>query len=379
MKIAELKINKIAVWNTAFLGDAILTLPLIQSLRLAYPGASLHFYTRKGFAVLFREHPALQEVYEYDKSTGAVSRSGFAELLDFGRTLKNRKYDLWVSCHRSLRSAFLARAAAAPCRIGYSGSYKSLWFSRFFYTHLVDRRFSGLDEIERLLQLLKPLRLKELSSWPNLRLPEAALRKAGQLLGITDGAQGRKAIAGLHPGSVWATKRWPVEYFARIGVQAVQRGARVAIFAGPGEEPMADRLEVLIRQSLGQGNPDSSAVRNPVLNPVINLAGALSLTELAACISLLDCYVSNDSGPMHLAWAQRVPLVALFGPTVPALGFAPRGENSVLLEQADLPCRPCGLHGSAECKFKHHRCMRDLTPDKVWPEVVKRLFPATLL
>jgi heptosyltransferase-2 len=371
MKIPDLKINKIAVWNTAFLGDAILTLPLIQSLRLAYPGAELHFYTRKGFAGLFRGHPALQEVYEYDKSADTVSWRGLAALLNFGRTLKNRKYDLWVSCHRSLRSAFLAGASAAPCRIGYSGSYKSLWFSSFFYTQLVDRCFSGLDEIERLLQLLKPLQLKERSVWPNLCLPEAALQKAGQLLGVTDGAQEGKVILGLHPGSVWATKRWPVEYFARIGVLAAQRGAKIALFAGPGEEPMAAQLEVILRQSLRQGNIDSSAI--------LNLAGALSLIELAACISRLDCYVSNDSGPMHLAWAQHVPLAALFGPTVPALGFAPRGENSVLLEQTGLLCRPCGLHGSAECKFKHHRCMRDLTPDKVWPQVEKRLFPAELL
>jgi heptosyltransferase-2 len=348
----------------AFLGDAILTLPLVQSLRLAYPEAELHFYTRKGFACLFREHPALDEAYEYDKSGRGDCWNALRAMSAFGRILAARKYDLWISCHRSPRSAYLARASRAPCRIGYS----SPWFSRFFYTCRVDRRFSSLDEIERLLRLLEPLQKPALSVWPDLRLPQAALSRAAQLLTPAGGTG--PPLLGLHPGSVWATKRWPVEYYAQIGALAVRGGARVALFAGPGEEPMARRAEALMRQDL-QLDPAAGGAS------ILNLAGLLSLTELAACVKLLDCYVSNDSGPMHMAWTQHVPLVAIFGPTVRALGFAPRGEHTVLLEQEDLPCRPCGLHGSAECRLKHHRCMRDLTPDKVWPQVEKRLFASS--
>jgi heptosyltransferase-2 len=358
-----MQINKIAIWNTAFLGDAILTLPLIQSLRLAYPEARLHFYTRRGFADLFREHPALEEVHEYDKGPGASGWKGLAAIARFGRTLEAGKYDLWISCHQSLRSAYLARASRAPRRIGY----KSSWFSGLCYTHSVDRRFSSLDEIERLLRLLEPLGIKNLSTWPDICLPEAALLKAGNILELA-ATQARMPLLGLHPGSVWATKRWPAEYFARIGALAIKKGAVVALFAGPGEERMAQQTAALMRRELPQGLDHDAAI--------LNLAGSLSLSELAACIRRLDCYVSNDSGPMHLAWAQHVPLVAIFGPTVRGLGFAPRGKNSVVLEQEDLPCRPCGLHGPAECKFAHHRCMRDLGPDKVWPQVEKYLFGA---
>jgi heptosyltransferase-2 len=229
----------------------------------------------------------------------------------------------------------------------------------------VDRRFSSLDEIERLLRLLEPLGVQNTSTWPDICLPGAALRKADGVLGLA-AAQTPRPLLGLHPGSVWATKRWPEEYFARIGALAISKGAVVALFAGPGEETMARRTAALIRKELPQERDYDAAI--------LNLGGTLSLPELAACIRRLDCYVSNDSGPMHLAWAQRVPLVAVFGPTVRALGFAPRGENSVVLEQAGLPCRPCGLHGPAECRFEHHRCMRDLWPDKVWPQVETYLF-----
>lgn len=357
--------QKIAVWNTAFLGDAILTLPLIQTLKRAWPEAAIDFYTRRGFSSLFREHPALKAVFEYDKRS-----SGAAGLPAYGRELRARGYDLWISAHQSIRSALIARSSGAPRRIGYAGP----WFSRLFYTDRVERRFRELHEVERLLQLVGPLGLKDISDWPELALPTAATDKAAVFFADIPASGGSGAagpVLGMHPGSVWGTKRWPVEYFAAIGVRAAEAGAGIVIFAGPGEEDMADEAERRIRNSL---EPEAQG-------RVRNLAGKLSLVELAAFIGRLDCYLTNDSGPMHMAWAQRVPVVALFGPTVRELGFAPRGEGdggAVLLENADLGCRPCGLHGPRVCPRKHHRCMTELTPDLVWPHVRARLEAAGL-
>lgn len=347
--------KKIAVWNTAFLGDAVLTLPLIQALHAAWPRAELHFYTRRGLAPLFAAHPALAEVYEYDKR-GANGIPGLARhVARFGRELQGRGYDLWISAHRSARSGYLARASGAPRRVGYSRP----WYNRFFYTDLVDRRFGELEEVERLLQLLLPLGLEITAPevlWPQLALPPQAEKRAAELLEPLRGPAAGPLL-GLHPGSVWATKRWPVEYFAELGLKALAEGCGLVLFAGPGEEEMAAAAQEII---LGRrGRPE----------PLLNLAGALSLPELAACIKRLDCYVTNDSGPMHLAWAQKVPLAALFGPTVRGLGFAPRGEKARLLEVEGLACRPCGLHGPERCPQGHHRCMRDLGPELVWPEV----------
>ncbi|HKI81718.1 MAG TPA: glycosyltransferase family 9 protein, partial [Pseudodesulfovibrio sp.] len=98
-----------------------------------------------------------------------------------------------------------------------------------------------------------------------------------------------------------------------------------------------------------------------------------SLPELAAYLGRLDAYLTNDSGPMHLAWTQEVPLVALFGPTVKALGFFPRGDNATVLENDGLDCRPCGLHGPKKCPEGHFKCMRDLTPDRVWDVLKAKL------
>lgn len=342
---------KIAVWNTAFLGDAILTLPLLQTLRGAYPQASIDFYVRKGFSSLFTAHPALDNVYEYDKRGRQKS---FAASLALGRELRSRRYDIWISAHQSLRSAFLAGQSRAKTRIGYDTPR----LSRFFYTKTVPRRFPELHEVDRLLQLVKPLGISVLSEWPEITLaPELREKTAAFFSGLKD-----RPVLGLHPGSVWATKRWPAGYFAQLARMALAKGARVMLFAGPGEEDT-------VTEVLSAASPGYLAGQG-----IIDMSGRLSIPELAAYIAELDCYVSNDSGPMHLAWAQRVPLVAIFGPTVRGLGFAPRGENSVLLEVNNLDCRPCGLHGPQNCPRGHHRCMGDLNAEMVWAEVEKRLF-----
>ena len=144
--------RKIAVWNTAFLGDAVLTLSLIRALKAAYPEAQIHFFVRKGYYELFRAHPDLAEVHEVDKH-GTLRE--WTALRRFGRECAAMGFDLWISPHRSPRSAFMAAASRAPVRIGYDSPF----YNRLAYTHTVPRRFGELQEIERILQLLIPLGL----------------------------------------------------------------------------------------------------------------------------------------------------------------------------------------------------------------------------
>ena len=105
--------KRIAVWNTAFLGDAVLTLPLIQTLADAFPGSEIDFYVRRGLASLFEAHPALHAVYEYDKRRIA-GNNRLSALLKSGRILGGRRYDIWIGAHPSPRSALLARLSGAP-------------------------------------------------------------------------------------------------------------------------------------------------------------------------------------------------------------------------------------------------------------------------
>lgn len=331
--------RRIGIWQTAFLGDAVLTLPLIQAVKARFPDAEIHLFTRAGVDSLFTAQRELASVRPFAKRGAQKSLLAANRL---GNELAAEGFDLWISPHKSLRSALIARAVGAPVRIGYDQP----WYNWLAYTHLVARRFDELDEVERLMQLVLPLEIPPTPPKAHLDLSEAARAQAAEVFSAFPAGV---PILGIHPGSTWPTKCWPVEHFAQVARTALARGVSVALFAGPGEEALAARIE---QDCAGTGF-------------LRNLAGALPLPALAASLPLLSAYLTNDSGPMHLAWVQDVPLVALFGPTVRRLGFFPRGEHSRVLETG-LDCRPCGLHGHKSCPKGHHACMRDLTPDAAW-------------
>jgi len=338
---------KIGIWNTAFLGDAILTLPLIHTVARAWPEAELHFYVRGGFQSLFEAQPELAAVHGFSKRGG---QKGLLGAYAMGREIAREGFDLWISPHTSLRSGLIARWSSVPRRIGYNRPR----FNAFFYTHTVDRAFDRFDEIERLLRLAEPLGIEPVHE-PNLVLPDKALAGAAAYFhGLGDGP-----VLGVHPGSTWPTKKWPEESFSRVVDLALAAGARVLVFGGPGEEDVAARVVA------GATHPARH-------ERVADLSGQLSLPELAAWIGRLDCYLTGDSGPMHLAWVQGTPVTAVFGPTVRKLGFFPRGAGSTVIE-TDLDCRPCSLHGPKQCPLGHHRCMRDLTPERVFADVARKL------
>lgn len=335
--------RRIGIWQTAFLGDAVLTLPLIQAVKGRFPSAEVHLFTRAGVDSLFTAQRELASVRPFAKR-GAQKSLFAANRL--GNELAAEGFDLWISPHKSLRSALVARAVGAPMRIGYDQP----WYNWLAYTHLVPRRFDELDEVERLMQLALPLGIPPTPPKAHLDLPDTARAQAAAAFSPFPAGV---PILGIHPGSTWPTKCWPVEHFAQVARMALSGGASVALFAGPGEEALANRIE---QDCAGQGSTSGL---------LLNLAGRLPLPALAAALPLLSAYLTNDSGPMHLAWVQDVPLVALFGPTVRQLGFFPRGEHSRVLEMS-MDCRPCGLHGHKACPRKHHACMRDITPGAAW-------------
>ncbi|WP_319777850.1 glycosyltransferase family 9 protein [Maridesulfovibrio sp.] len=338
--------KKIALWQTAFLGDAVLTLPLIKALALRFPEAEIHLIVRKGVEALFEGQPELAGVHGFDKR-GAQKGMGAAR--SYGAELGRQGFDLWISAHTSMRSAVVAMSTGIKDRIGYAAP----WYNRFIYSQTVERRFDELEEVERLLALGEPLGISGIAPDVTLELPAEVLGEAEDFFrGL-----GNRPVIGVHPGSTWETKKWPEQNFAQVIDRCVAEGFKVFFFGGPAETG-------LCRSVLDQAKQADA---------VINLAGKLGLQQLAAHIRQLDVYVTNDSGPMHIAWMQKVPVLAMFGPTVRRFGFFPRGAGSTVLESpADLQCRPCGLHGGKTCPEKHHKCMTDITVDMVWNEILRK-------
>ncbi|HOW90131.1 MAG TPA: glycosyltransferase family 9 protein, partial [Elusimicrobiales bacterium] len=253
--------------------------------------------------------------------------------------LRRRRFDIMVVPHRSLRSALLAGLSGAPVRVGFDSSAGSFLFTRKV-------AFSWLlHDLERNLTLALPLsergpeRPAGAGVFPALGGAVASASRLGAGPGV---------FIGANPGSAWPTKRWPREYWSRLMTELARAySTRIVLLGGPDEIEWNAEIE-----------------KNAAPGSVLNLTGRTGMTELMGIIKGLKLFITNDSGPMHIAAAFGVPVAAIFGPTTRELGFFPYGKRNVVLEE-DLPCRPCALHGSKSCPRGHFLCMKLITPDKV--------------
>jgi heptosyltransferase-2 len=335
--------EKVLLFHTAFPGDIILALPLLQVLRAHAEDCIVSVVATPAAAGVLENHPAIDEVILYDKRG---RNRGLAGMMTMSRRLRNEKFGVALVPHRSLRSAFITSRAGIPRRIGFSTSA-----GKWLLTDRVPYRARD-HEIRRNLELLRPLGLDPPDfEYPRVYPDDADRARVDELLQsrspVSQAFDPRK-MAAIAPGSVWMTKRWPQESYEELGRLLVEDGFSLALIGG--------REDRVLCQSIAEGISREHAVV---------AAGELSLLQSAELIRRCCVAVSNDSAPMHLAVAVQTPVVALFGPTVPEFGFAPRGERDVVLGVPDLSCRPCSIHGGDRCPIGSFDCMVGLTAEMV--------------
>ncbi len=328
--------RRAVILQSSFLGDSVLTIPLAREIKSRWPHAILDVVTLKNSASLFRDSGWVDRVFVEEKKGFANKTWG---LLKTARELKEKNFDCVFIPHRSFRSALLGFLARIPLRVGFEKSAGNM-----FLTHALPFSWSTHD-LERNLSLL------------SIFAPHAALSpqtaylyaEAESVQKITQRlrqeTQGRPLeLIGVHPGSVWPTKRWPARKFKTLCLELLKDGYAPILVGGPQDKALCEEI------AAG--------------NPVINWAGKTDLGELKALISLLSLFITNDSGPMHIATGLGIPTLAVFGATTKELGFFPYGPRHKVIEQ-ELPCRPCGLHGKRKCPRGHFLCMELTTVQEV--------------
>jgi len=320
------------VVQTSFLGDVVLTTPLVSALRERVRPRRLAVLVRPEAVPLLAGHPDVDDVLVDDKRG---RDRGAAGLRRTARRLGAERFDVAVSAHRSLRTALALAAARIPRRIGFADARGAWWYHE---TVARDRR---RHDVERNLALVAPF--GPVPARPRLHVPvaPAAAVRAEALL-----PSGAGPLAGLAPGSVWATKRWEPAGFAAVARGLVAAGARVVVLGSPDDRALGERIAA----DAGAG--------------VTVLAGRTDLATMVAVVDRLGVLVCNDSAPMHVACARGVPVVAVFCATTPALGYGPWGPGGVVVE-ADLACRPCAQHGGRRCPRGTEDCMRLVPPARV--------------
>jgi heptosyltransferase-2 len=314
------------VIQTAFLGDVVLTTPLLSAV--AADHGPVDVVTTPLAAPLLETHPAVRKVIPYDKRG---SDRGWIGLRTLARRLKAEQYERAYLPHRSLRTAALGLLARIPSRIGFSGRWS------FLYTEARPKPALG-HESDRLLALAD----KAPGVYPPQLRPTAEDEQAAAAIMTGE-------FVALAPGSIWGSKRWP--YYGELARQLAEV-APVVVVGGPDDVGLGEE----IRRVAGGGEGRRR---------VVNACGKLTLRQSAALIGQATALITNDSAPLHLATAMGTPVVALFGPTVTEFGFGPLRAGDVALGLDALHCRPCSPHGPPQCPLGHHRCMREITVESV--------------
>ena len=327
------------VVQTSFLGDTVLTTPLIAELAMRGP---VDVLTTPAAAPLLANNPHIRSLHVYDKrgaDAGAPGLHRVAQRLGAGVRARDAVHRVAYLAQSSLRSAALAALAGYEERVGFHDAA-----GRLFYTVRVVRR-ADRHHAERLWRLA-------FASNPDVEPPDGALRPrlypaAAERAAVDAvlGAGAHEPFIALAPGSVWATKRWP--YYSMLAARLAPR-YRLVIVGG------ADDAE-LARATVDAAPPGR----------VVDATGTLSLLASAELIGRATLLVTNDSSPQHLASAMNTPTITIFGPTVPAFGFGPLAPHSREAELTKLECRPCHHHGPPVCPLSHWRCMKDLNVEYI--------------
>ncbi|MBS1983891.1 MAG: lipopolysaccharide heptosyltransferase II, partial [Bdellovibrionales bacterium] len=322
---------KILVIRFSSLGDVVLTTAIFPNLRAHWPQAEISVLTKSAFAPVFDNNPHVDHVWVF-----APEQQSFGDLI---REVKAQNYDVIIDLHGTLRSWMLRLFAGAPLTVAVNKETLArnwlVWFKQ---------PASSLSRSvrERILDCLQPLDVPVVSSDTQL-FP----KHADQVLASFD-INPQAQLIGLAPGARYNTKRWPDDQFAEAGNRlGAFKNSQLLVLGDKNDQPVAERVFMGLKV------------------PAKNLAGWTSLPELFAVVSKLSLLITNDSSLLHIGEALKIPLVAIFGPTVRGFGFAPYQKTSRVAEVINLPCRPCTLHGGEECPLKHHLCMKDVDVNAV--------------
>jgi lipopolysaccharide heptosyltransferase I len=353
--------SKILLIKLSAVGDVVHTIPVLNKLRRRYRSAQLDWLVTPAIAELLRDHPAITNIIEFEREAWSTPwrLAPFASYARLAAKLRTAAYDLVVDLHGQFRTAGLTLATGAPARIGFDRPRARVWDAspRKFpeqarkhawqgaregswvaYTHHIPVPTLDLHAVDRYLNVGPILGLDKEPADFSFPIPQSALSRADALL-AEHGAE-HADIAIMAPGTIWETKHWGTNKFAKVAAHFMSRGFAVVLIGSQHERAVCEEVA-----GLAPG--------------AVDLAGMTTLSELAALISRSAICVTNDSGPMHLAVALDRPVTSIFGPTDP-IWIGPYGRTTAVL-QAGLECSPCYLRKLKHCRHDH-ACMRSVSP-----------------
>ena len=337
---------KILIIHTAFIGDIVLSTPLIQKLKDLYPKSEIDYLTLPTNQSVLYNNPNLNEIILYDKKGKDKGIKGFLKVL---KILKQKKYDYAVIPHRFIKSILLAKLAKIPDIVGFDVATGSSLLDKKVHYDMKKH------EVERLLNLVgyegKKIPVRIYPAKENFIKIEKILKNSGYT-----GKKEQKLIL-VAPGSQRPEKMWPIEKYREI-IERLKKNKNyfIGITGSKSEKELPLNFE-----------KDKN---------VIDFRGEISLVEFGALISKADVVVGNDSSPIHIASGFEKPFViGIFGPGKRSLGFFPWTEKSNVIEDNEFYENNIVIIPKNQHKYKkdYYKGIPLISTDRVYEEIIKRI------
>ena len=328
-------IKKILVIRLRRIGDVIMTTPAVSALRKAFPDALISYVVEEPFRELVEGNPDLDEVIVLEKN------QSLRDFLGLIRKIRKENCDVVLDFHSGPRSSLITLFSKARLKLGYRIKYRNF----IYHIKLSRKPETGyFHSVENHINFVKALGV-DVETPPPLKIPQAKkneVAKVKKFIG-ENGLEGFKIIV-IHIGAGNEFRDWGVENWAKLINLLVKRPQVKVVLIGANEDKKVEE-EIL----------------NKSKDSIHSLVCKLNLREVRELISHSSLFVGPDSGPMHIAAATSTPIVALFGPTLPA-NFAPWQVKAILLEK-EFDCRPCKQR---RCIYEDFRCLHSINPEEVY-------------
>lgn len=325
--------EKILIIQTAFIGDAILTLPMIEKLKEKFPSNEIDVLCISSTQEIFAASPFVSEVLVIDKKK---THRSILKLYKFTIEIKKRNYTKIFSPHRSFRTSFIVMQSGVRNTYGFSNS--SLFH---VYKNVVEYK-TNIHEVQRNLDLIGFEYSSE--NWriiPQVKVSESSHQKVAQFVSSNNIKDKLIAVA---PGSIWETKKYPEQNFKEIIRYFIDLSYKVLIIGGESDKELCEKL------SVGYDGE------------VFSTAGLFSIIESIELLKSVKLLLTNDSAPTHFGMCANIPALTIFCSTIPEFGFYPYNNKSSYISFNDLSCKPCGIHGFEKCPISTFDCGNKLDP-----------------
>ncbi len=318
-----------------WIGDTAMAAPFFASLRLNFPDSKIRVIVNPWVEGLVRNFPWVDEVIKLDKKNLWYLLKTFR----FGKLKDKLAFDTFWLLPNSFRSAFISYLSSSKSRIGYSTRFrKQLLTNPVFLSEN-----KSLNLVDYYLELLVANGLNPVSERIFIKIRDDLLEVSKNTL-EKHVVLSKRPLIGIHPGAFFgSSKTWNPKNFGLLAERLIdEQNASVLIFGGPGEKELT---EMVVKYSKGKA---------------LNFFGRDNLLILPGLLSMLDAFISGDTGPLHIASLVGTPTISIFGSTDPKL-TAPRGSNNFYIYE-NLDCSPCFKR---ECPLQHHDCMEKITVSDV--------------